>query len=131
MLSMSIPQKITLAIADDHDFVREVTVAAIENSGPFVFKIKAKDGLELIQQLITTPVDAIILDLKMPLMDGEEVLNYIQKQGLKSKIILYSMYEFPEIRSSYTKLGAHAYLTKEAESNEIAQTILNLFNIGT
>lgn len=125
---MNHPKRITIAIAEDQDFIRELCIKALESSGSFHVTVIATDGLDLIQKLILTPVDVILLDINMPIMNGDEVMDYLLKTEKKSKIILYSSNNSKAVIDSFLKRGAHAYITKDTEINKIVDLILEEYN---
>lgn len=117
---------LTVAIAEDQQFIRDATIYALEKNGPFQVTVVASNGLELIQKLILNPVDIVLLDINMPIMNGDEVMEYLKKTEKKSKIILYSLYDSPDIIEKFLKKGAHGYITKDTDLELMIKKILEI-----
>ncbi|AEA42262.1 response regulator [Fluviicola taffensis] len=116
-------QSISVAYAEDNEPLRLLLVNALETKGPFKVLIKAQDGLDLIQQLIQTSVDIILLDINMPIMNGNEVLEYLKKSQSNTKVIVYSFHNSPEITENYLENGASAFISKDSDIVHIVEEI--------
>lgn len=112
-----------LAIAEDNEFFRNVCVKVLENTGKYQVVFCASNGLELIMELHNQQVDAVIIDIKMPIMNGTDTIKHIQKNYQKTKIIVYSTYYSEDVKQEYLNSGIHAYLCKEQGFENIKQTL--------
>jgi DNA-binding NtrC family response regulator len=83
----------------------------------------AVSAAEAILLAETESFDAIILDLKMPEMDGLEVLKILKKKRPDSQVILLTGHASVEKGIEAMKLGATDFLEKPADLNELAQKI--------
>lgn len=77
-----------LLIVDDDPAVRDVLAAILEQDGWSVDTVP--DGEMAIERLRAEPYDAVILDLLMPRMPGEEVVAFIRDQGIRTTVIVIS-----------------------------------------
>jgi DNA-binding NarL/FixJ family response regulator len=80
-------------------------------------------GTELLRFLEKNSVDVILTDMNMPNMDGVEVLQNIKKLNIKAKIIVLSMYDDENLFKKCKRLGANAYMLKDADFDELKYTI--------
>lgn len=122
---------INIAIAEDHEIFANLMAEALDEEPQFNVKIKAQNGQELIHQLDNEPIDVIILDLDMPILDGRDAMKIIRKRfDEKIKIIILSMhYEEIYIRK-YLMSGANAYLGKGCQYDTLVECIEEVHNSG-
>ena len=81
------------------------------------------NGVELIYNLSTNPVDVILLDLRMPVMSGHEALKIIKVKYPQIKFIIVSMNnDIPFIEESFER-GASAHLSKECDIDDLLDAI--------
>ena len=72
----------------------------------------AENGAEVLKKLAETDVDLIISDIRMPVMDGLELLRYMHKNGMTVNTILLSAYAEFEYAQEAISLGVREYITK-------------------
>ena len=89
--------------------------------------VAADSGPKALELLKAAVVDVIVLDVKMPGMDGLEVLRQIKSQYPGIQIILLSGHPSVEAALEGIKLGASEYLKKPADTDELVATITRLF----
>jgi CheY-like chemotaxis protein len=121
------PQR-TVLIADDRQENRAVLVNMLS---PLGFKIvEAENGQECLEKALQCKPDAILLDLRMPVMDGFETVKQIrQRDKLPMVIIAVSASVYKEVRARSLQAGCDAFLTKPVELEtilDILQTQLQL-----
>ena len=88
----------------------------------------AKNGQEGLASLNAGKGDLLLLDLNMPLLDGYGTLEAIQKQGLKTKVVVVSGDIQPEARDRVISLGALDFIRKPVDPQALAE-VLNKHNI--
>ncbi|MFA5393187.1 MAG: response regulator [Candidatus Ratteibacteria bacterium] len=88
----------------------------------------ANNGEEGIQTIKKNPPDLTILDLKMPGMDGIEVLQKIKAIDPKAKVIILTGYGSPEVAQQAQRLGVTLYLNKPFDIFEIRQLVAEKIN---
>ncbi|HVV55551.1 MAG TPA: response regulator transcription factor [Mucilaginibacter sp.] len=121
---------INLAIADDHKIFRNGLKATLEDNPDLNLIIEASNGKELIGQLATQVPDVILMDIKMPEMDGMQTTAYIHQHFNKVKVLALSMHNEDKYIVDMMKAGASGYLLKNAEPEEIIEAILTVYNKG-
>ncbi|MCM8826964.1 MAG: response regulator [Candidatus Omnitrophica bacterium] len=83
----------------------------------------AVDGLEAIEKVKTLQTDIIILDIRMPKIDGIEVAKQIRKFDKKTKIIFLTAFQSPQLSQEAKKYNISAYITKPTSLEQILDTI--------
>jgi len=121
-------KKIRLAIADDHKIFRNGLKATLEDCPDFDLVFEASNGKQLIAQLATVTPDVILMDIKMPEMDGIQTTAYVKQHYSGVKILALSMFNEDKYIVDMMKAGASGYLLKNAEPEEIIEAISTVFN---
>ena len=121
---------INLAIVDDHKIFRNGLKATLEDCPEFNLIIEASNGKELIGQLADRIPDLILMDIKMPEMDGMQTTAHIQQHFKQIKVLALSMHNEDKYIVDMMKAGASGYLLKNAEPEEIIEAILTVHNKG-
>ncbi|MDR6567829.1 two component transcriptional regulator, LuxR family [Chitinophaga ginsengisegetis] len=121
---------IKVAIADDHKIFRSGVINTLIPYENISFVFEADDGLHLLQIMETQQPDVILMDLKMPNMDGIEATIKVKEKYPDVKIIILTMYEDDNFIVHLVENGANAYLLKNAEPEEIYEAICTTFEKG-
>ena len=118
-------KKIKLLVVDDEKNIRMFFKEELEEEG---YQVEAaSNGLEALEKLKGSSFDLVVLDIKMPGMDGIQALNEIKNLNKDQPVILCSAYgEFKQDFSSWVSDG---YVVKSADTRELKQTIKNILNI--
>jgi DNA-binding NarL/FixJ family response regulator len=124
----SIPIRILLA--DDHLIVREGLTSVLGQEADLEFVGFAEDGAQACEQFVLLRPDVVLLDLRMPGMDGLEVARYLVK-NFQARIIILTTFDSEEDLKQSLKAGAKGYLLKEAGREEIIDAIRFVSKGGT
>ncbi|MEI2821913.1 MAG: response regulator transcription factor [Chitinophagaceae bacterium] len=89
---------------------------------------EAEDGKDLMHKLKIKLPDVILMDIRMPEIDGINAISIIRKEFESIKIIILTMYDDQEMITKMMEMGANAYLTKTTDPEEIYQAILTCMN---
>jgi DNA-binding NarL/FixJ family response regulator len=122
--------KIKIAIADDYKIYRDglkVGLSADENMDVIM---EADNGEDLLKALETTSPDVILMDLKMPIMDGMEATIAVRKKYPAIKVLVVTMYEDDKFIIHLMENGANGYLLKNTEPDEIIKSIYAVHENG-
>ena len=114
------PSEKVLLVDDEKDFV-SVLSERLQSRGLHVDT--AGDGLEAIEKSQTSSYDAIILDLKMPGLDGMQTLEKLLAQNSDLQIILLTGYASLEKGIKAMKLGAMEFLEKPMDIEQLVEKI--------
>lgn len=109
------PSRILL-VDDEKDFVEMLTLR-LQEIGEEV--LQAYSGLESLEKLKETEIDVVILDVKMPGMDGIETLQEIKKRHPLVEVIMLTGHGTIETAVQGMKLGAYDFLIKPADFDDL------------
>lgn len=121
---------INLAIADDHKIFREGLKATLEDYSDLNILFEAGNGIELVKQLAFKNPDVVLMDIKMPEMDGMQATTYIHENFNNVKVLALSMFNEDKYILDMMKCGACGYLLKNAEPQEIVDAIFTVYKKG-
>lgn len=113
----------TIYITDDQTLFRKGMARLVKTFSKVGRVEEAGNGKELLSLIKTEAPDAVLLDLEMPVMDGIEAAERIITKYPKVKIIILSMHDSHQHIYSLMELGAHAFLLKNAEPEEVEEAI--------
>jgi two-component system nitrate/nitrite response regulator NarL len=114
---------LTVVLADDHPSVRKSLRQLIECEPDLAVVAETTDGPETIRVVQTLQPDVLVLDVKMPLMNGLEVLQYLRNQKQLLGIIILSSHSEQLYVAAASRLGADAFLTKSAGVEALLEAI--------
>jgi DNA-binding NtrC family response regulator len=115
-------QRFQVLIADDEIALTELLREELQELGQYEVKL-AYDGAEAINLIRKSLYDVVLLDMKMPRVDGTEVLRFIQEHSPSSQVIILSQYADLKMAVESTKLGAYEVLSKPYDFDQVEQTI--------
>lgn len=114
---------IRYVIADDHKIFRKGLKLALSDDHKLKCIGEAADGNELLQLLGQQAPDVILMDLKMPGMDGIEALKLVRQRHTGIKVLMLTMYDDEHFIIHLMESGANGYLLKNAEPEEIRKAM--------
>lgn len=117
-------------IADDHKIFRQGLKMALSSDHKLKCVGEAGDGKELLALLEKISCDVILLDIKMPVMDGIQVIKIIRSKDQDIKIIPLTMFEDENFVLQMMKDGANGFLLKNADPDEIKIALHTSFENG-
>jgi len=109
--------RIPILIIDDEESIREGSERILTRMGCQVYK--ASRGTEGLDKLQTCSVSIVLLDLKMPGMDGMEVLSHIQERHPNILVIIITGYATLETAVDAMKQGAYDFISKPFEPDQL------------
>ena len=121
-------EKIRLGIADDHKIFRNGLKATLEDNPDFDLIVEASNGKQLIALLATNVPDVILMDIKMPEMDGIQTTAQVKQRYPGVKVLALSMFNEDKYIVDMMKAGASGYLLKNAEPEEIIEAISTVYH---
>lgn len=122
-------QKIQIIIADDHVLFIDGLQSLLKDEKDIVIADIANDGKELLDILSLHQTDLVLLDIKMPKLNGLETIRYIRQLNRNIKIIVLSSYNDEHLINKAKEYGANGYLLKDCSKDDLLQTI-RLVNNG-
>jgi two-component system nitrate/nitrite response regulator NarL len=123
--------RVRVLVADDHPVYREGIVRAVKERPDLELVGEAGDGREALEKVRELTPDVAVLDIRMPGLDGTQVLNALRRDGLKTEVLFLSAFLESELAYRTVAEGAKGYLSKEAARQEICDAIVLIARGGT
>ena len=128
MPTSSLAAIIKIAIADDHKIFRDGIKMALSPKQNLKMIWEAEDGKDLLHKITIKKPDVLLMDIRMPEIDGINAIELLRKEYEDLKIIVLTMYDDQQMISKMMEMGANAYLTKTTDPDEIYEAILTCMN---
>lgn len=116
-------EKTKLIIADDHNLFLEGLLSMLTSERDMEVMAIANDGKELLELLHKNKPDVVLLDINMPGMNGIEAARILKRQYPSIKLVMLSTYNEEHLVEKAKTFGAHGYLLKNANKEELMQAI--------
>lgn len=123
-------ETIRIAIADDHKLFRKGVILSLRPYTQLEFVLEAENGQELLDKLDASGAQVVLLDLRMPGMDGIETAKIIADKYPSIRVLILTMYEDERFVFHLMEHGAHGYLLKNTDPQEIRKAILEVMSKG-
>lgn len=115
--------RIKILVVDDHPVVRDGIVSIVECEKDMRVVAQAENGMKAMEAIKKHLPDIVLLDLRMPGIDGLEVIAQIQSLRLPSKVIVLTTFEAEHDVQAALKAGARSYLLKDIPGPLLLETI--------
>ena len=116
-------QGIKILIVDDHTVVRDGLSAILGREREFAVVGEARNGLEAVDQARELQPDVILMDLRMPELDGVEAMRRIRGEDPAVNFIVLTTFDNDEYIFDAIEAGAKGYLLKDASRQELFQAV--------
>ena len=113
-------------LADDQGLVRGGFRMLIEAEDDLAVVGEAADGAGAVKQLQAHPADVVLMDIRMPIMDGVEATRRLVSAGLATKVLILTTFDLDEYVFAGLKAGASGFLLKDARPAELLAAIRNV-----
>lgn len=117
-----------IVIADDSSMLRDRIKSLLNGLKEKLVIYEAENGLEALQLIKDKKPDLAILDIRMPEMNGIEVLKKIRELKMKTKVCILTNYPYPQYKKRCLEAGADYFLSKTEEFEDIKIVITGLAN---
>ena len=114
---------ITILIADDHDVVRDGLRLILESEDAFEVVGEAANGAEAVQLYGELKPQVVLMDLRMPGMDGLTAIKQIRQQQPDANIVILTTYNEDALMIDGLRSGARSYLLKDTKRQVLFDTL--------
>ena len=114
---------ITIVIGEDHSLVREGIKRILGEFNDFQIVGEASNGQSFLELIKSKKPEIAIIDIRMPILNGVEVLQDLQKTGTNTRGLILTAFADDEYILDAMEAGAAGYLLKSVEPNELAEAI--------
>ena len=120
--------KIRVMIADDQPLLAEGLKSVLEHGGGDIEVVAlAKNGAEALERLEHTPVDVVLMDIRMPVMNGVVATKEIRTRYPAVKVVVLTTFDDSEYILNAINNGASGYLLKDIGSAELIGAVKNAY----
>jgi NarL family two-component system response regulator YdfI len=114
---------IRILIADDHRIVRDGLRLILESQAEFALAGEAADGVEAVSMAAELQPDVILMDLRMPRMDGIAAIEAIRRQDPQAGIVILTTYNEDDLMLRGLRAGARGFLLKDTDRETLFRVI--------
>ncbi|MFE2448998.1 response regulator [Streptomyces sp. NPDC059426] len=116
-------RSLKVIVADDQATVREPLAAVLDMTEEIDVVAAAADGTEVLAAVAATPVDVVLMDLRMPVMDGTEATRRLSEEHPGTAVVVLTTFADDDSILAALSAGARGYLTKNAGRQDIVRAI--------
>ena len=121
---------IKVALVDDQDLVRQGVAGLLSLSDDIEVLWQAGDGEQAIEKLSKQQPDVMLLDIRMPKMNGIELVKLLREQGNKLPILMLTTFDDSELFMQSLQVGANGFLLKDVSLDKLVSAIETLAQGG-
>jgi DNA-binding NarL/FixJ family response regulator len=112
--------KLRVLLADDHKLMIDAVRVALESDGDFEVVGTTTDATKVVGLVSETTPDVVVLDVRMPLLDGIACLGRIRNRDPNVKVVMLSASEEPTLAAQALENGASAFILKQIDPRDLA-----------
>src|SRR5438093_8817622 len=116
----------TILVADDDASIRSLLKQLLADQGYAV--LEAATGSEVVEQVKDSGPDLVIMDVRMPELDGIEALQKVKTSSPKTSVLIMTAFGSSNFAIKAMELGAFDYITKPFELDKISHTVKRAFD---
>jgi two-component system, NarL family, nitrate/nitrite response regulator NarL len=117
-------ERIRVVVADDHPLYRAGLVDTVKRRPDLELVGQAEDGESALNEIRSQTPDVCVLDVKMPGLNGVDVLKVLEREGLPVRVVFVSAYYDSDVVYGALGCGASGYLSKDSTGDEICDALV-------
>ena len=110
-------------LVDDHELVRQGIAAMLNSASDLQVVGEARSGREALEVARRELPDVVLMDVKMPDMDGLEATKKLKEERSRTAVIMLTMHDNPSYLRDAVRAGAAGYLLKDVSKDELVDAI--------
>ena len=114
---------VKVVVVDDHTLFRQAIVGQIQRLRGYKVVGETGSGVVSVRMVEELEPDVVVMDISLPDIDGIEAVRRIRNRGMGCKIILLSMYKYPELMDMVDSMGVNGYLLKNDAFEDLLYAI--------
>jgi len=114
---------VKVVVVDDHTLFRQAMVGQIQRLRGYKVVGETGSGVVSVRMVEDLKPDVVVMDISLPDIDGLEAVRRIRNRGMGCKIILLSMYKYPELMDMVDSMGVNGYLLKNDAFEDLLYAI--------
>ncbi|KST69650.1 response regulator [Mastigocoleus testarum] len=114
---------IRVLLVDDQSIIREGLCSLLQAKQDIEVVGEAENGKLAIEQALVLQPDVVLMDVRMPIMDGVAAIRNLQQKAPNIKVLVLTTFDDDDYITQAMKFGAKGYLLKDTPSEELAQAI--------
>lgn len=126
-----VPARVRVLVVDDQTLVRNGVRSLLDLSGDVNVVGEARDGREALAAIDGLAPDVVLLDLRMPVLDGLGVLNALAERDRAPAVIVLTTFDDDEALFRAMRLGARGYLLKDVTLDQLVEAIKTVAGGGS
>jgi len=119
--------KIQIAVVDDHSLFRKGMISILQQVPDFEVVMDATNGQEFLDKLPAQPIDVVLMDLQMPVLDGIKTTEIIRAKHPDVRVLILSMHDEDQFVLHLMEIGANGYLLKDTDPEEVEKAIRKVY----
>jgi DNA-binding NarL/FixJ family response regulator len=121
------PVMIQILLVDDQAIIRHGLKSMLESNEDMQVVGEAENGQRALEQIALLHPDVVLMDIRMPVMDGVAATRVIAQQYPAVKVMVLTTFDDDEYISQVMRMGAKGYLLKDTEPDELALAIRSVY----
>ena len=117
-------RRLTILIADDHPVYRQGLERAIGEHSELDLVGSTADGRQALERIHELEPDVAVVDVRMPGLDGLKIVDAVQRDGLRTRVMLLTGYEDSGAAYKALAQGAAGYVSKASDHTELCESIV-------
>jgi two-component system, NarL family, nitrate/nitrite response regulator NarL len=117
-------RRLTILIADDHPVYRQGLERAIGEHSDLDLVGSTADGRQALERIHELEPDVAVVDVRMPGLDGLKIVSAVQRDGLRTRVMLLTGYEDSGAAYKALAQGAAGYVSKASDHTELCESIV-------
>jgi two-component system nitrate/nitrite response regulator NarL len=120
------PASISVLVADRQPLVREALVRAVRQQPRLQLVGEVADGRAALERIAADQPDVAVVDVRLPSLDGAQVLNAVVRDGLPTRMLLLSASLGPDTAYDAIAAGAAGLLSKQSDAQQVCDAVLTV-----